>query len=279
MVAQRLRHRAGEVSPRREAASRRRCKTVSRLVPGRAVLLRADSAFYGSDTSTTAVGPGAQVSVTVRQDRRVKATIGEIADDAWTPIAYREAVFDQTSRPVGVAGGGRRDPVHCVRVPTGGPASAGPAGGAADPRAQPVRARRAVRRVAVPRLLHHQRPPLDTVTADQIHRGHAVIEQVHADLKDSALAHLPTGKFAANAAWLVLAVIAFNLTRAAATPHRARTGHRDHRHAAPHPDRGARPDRHLRPPAGAAPPAGLALAGSLERAVPPGMRPARPLLA
>ena len=58
---------------------------------------------------------------------------------------------------------------------------------------------------------------IDTVTADRIHRGHAVIEQVHADLKHSALAHLPSGKFAANAAWLVLAVIAFNLTRAAAT--------------------------------------------------------------
>ena len=57
---------------------------------------------------------------------------------------------------------------------------------------------------------------LDTVTMDATHRGHAIIEQVHADLKNSALAHLPSGKFTANAAWLVLAVIAFNLTRAAA---------------------------------------------------------------
>lgn len=58
---------------------------------------------------------------------------------------------------------------------------------------------------------------LDTVTADKIHRQHAVIEQVNADVKNSALAHLPSGKINANAAWLVLAVIAFNLTRAAAT--------------------------------------------------------------
>ncbi len=36
-------------------------------------------------------------------------------------------------------------------------------------------------------------------------------------MKSSALAHLPSGKFTANAAWLVLAVMAFNLTRAAAT--------------------------------------------------------------
>ncbi len=58
---------------------------------------------------------------------------------------------------------------------------------------------------------------MDTVTADKTHRGHAIIEQVHADLKNSALAHLPSGVFAANAAWLVLAVMAFNLTRSAAT--------------------------------------------------------------
>ena len=56
-----------------------------------------------------------------------------------------------------------------------------------------------------------------TVAADQVHRGHAVIENVHADLKASALAHLPSGVFNANAAWLVCAVMAFNLTRAAAT--------------------------------------------------------------
>ena len=55
------------------------------------------------------------------------------------------------------------------------------------------------------------------MTADKTHRQHAIVEQVHADLKGSALAHLPSGVFTANAAWLVLAVIAVNLTRAAAT--------------------------------------------------------------
>ena len=52
---------------------------------------------------------------------------------------------------------------------------------------------------------------LDTVAADQTHRKHAIIEQVNADLKDSALAHLP-GHFGANSAWLVAAVMAYNLT-------------------------------------------------------------------
>ena len=53
------------------------------------------------------------------------------------------------------------------------------------------------------------------VQAEAAHRGHAVIEQVIADLKNGPLAHLPSGRFNANAAWLVCAAIAFNLTRAA----------------------------------------------------------------
>jgi hypothetical protein len=56
---------------------------------------------------------------------------------------------------------------------------------------------------------------LDTVAADKTHRQHAIIEQVNADLKDSALAHMPSGVFPANSAWLVAAVMAYNLTRTA----------------------------------------------------------------
>ena len=51
--------------------------------------------------------------------------------------------------------------------------------------------------------------------AEADHRRHAIIEQVIADLKNGPLAHLPSGSFTANSAWLVLAAIAFNLTRAA----------------------------------------------------------------
>jgi len=57
--------------------------------------------------------------------------------------------------------------------------------------------------------------PLMLVQAEKTHRAHAIIEQVHADLKHGPLAHLPSGSFQANSAWLVLAAIAFNLTRAA----------------------------------------------------------------
>ena len=45
------------------------------------------------------------------------------------------------------------------------------------------------------------------------HRQHAVIELAIRDLKDQALAHFPSGKFTANAAWTVIAAIAHNLLR------------------------------------------------------------------
>ncbi len=55
-----------------------------------------------------------------------------------------------------------------------------------------------------------------TVIAEAHHRDHAIVEQVIADLKSSALKHLPSGAFNAHAAWLTCAVIAYNLTRGAA---------------------------------------------------------------
>ena len=57
--------------------------------------------------------------------------------------------------------------------------------------------------------------PLKMLDAEAAHRGHAIMEQVIAELKNGPLAHLPSGNFTANAAWLVLSTIAFNLTRAA----------------------------------------------------------------
>jgi hypothetical protein len=53
--------------------------------------------------------------------------------------------------------------------------------------------------------------PLETVEAE--HRQHAVVELAIRDLKDQALAHFPSGKFNANAAWTVIACLAHNLLR------------------------------------------------------------------
>jgi hypothetical protein len=55
----------------------------------------------------------------------------------------------------------------------------------------------------------------EMVQAESQHRDHAIIEQLIADAAASALAHLPSGSFQANAAWAVLWAIAHNLTRAA----------------------------------------------------------------
>ncbi len=57
--------------------------------------------------------------------------------------------------------------------------------------------------------------PFATIQAEEHHRDHAQVEQVFADLTDGPLAHLPSGSFPANAAWLACAAIAHNLLRAA----------------------------------------------------------------
>ena len=56
--------------------------------------------------------------------------------------------------------------------------------------------------------------PGDVLEIEADHRRHAVVEQRIAELKSAGLAHLPSGKFMANAAWLVLSVMAHNLARA-----------------------------------------------------------------
>jgi hypothetical protein len=184
------------------------------------VLVRADSAFYGRPTIAAAVKTGAEVSVTVRLDPSVKKAIGAIDEHAWTPIEYTDAVFDQTT-------GTWTSRAEVAEIPYTAFAS--------KKQAEQVPGRLIVRRIPElnPRRVDGQATlfdtwrfhafftttpahVLDTVAADKTHRGHAIIEQVHADLKGSALAHLPSGKFTANAAWLVLAVMAFNLTRATA---------------------------------------------------------------
>ena len=57
--------------------------------------------------------------------------------------------------------------------------------------------------------------PFVMLQAEAQHRDHAIIEQVLADWTSGPLAHLPSGCFPANAAWLTLAAIAHNLLRAA----------------------------------------------------------------
>lgn len=195
--------------------------TVARLRSSEATgkpLVRADSAFYGYPSVAAALRAGADVSITVRLDPKVKAAIAEIDEHAWTAIEYPEAIFDESTRRW----------ISRAEV-----AEIGFTAFSSRKASEQVPGRLVVRRIPDlnPSAGDGQQSlfdtwrfhafftttDLDAVSADKTHRGHAIIEQVHADLKDSALAHLPSGRFTANAAWLVLAVMAFNLTRAAAT--------------------------------------------------------------
>ncbi|MFC3480680.1 IS1380 family transposase [Kocuria carniphila] len=208
--------------------------TLKRLRPGSdtRVLVRADAAFYGHPTVAATLAAGADVSVTARMDKAVKAAIATIDVTAWTGIEYPEAIYDETT-------GTWTSKAEVAEVPFTAFTS--------KKKAERIPGRLVVRRIPElnpqdtnqPMLFGTHRfhaffttvdpEVLDTVAADRTHRGHALIEQVNADLKDSALAHLPSGHFGANSAWLVCAVMAYNLTRtagilAAGEFARARTG-------------------------------------------------------
>ena len=179
------------------------------------IVVRMDSAFYGSPACSAARRAGARFSVTVRMDPKVRAAIAGIAEDAWTPIEYPHAVWDdQLGRWISDA----------QVAETGYTAFTSRKG-------QAITARLIVRRV---RDLNAKAPagqgelftawryhavftdsPFAMLQAEEHHRGHAQAEQVFADWTDGPLAHLPSGSFPANAAWLALAAISGNLLRAA----------------------------------------------------------------
>jgi len=183
------------------------------------VLVRADSAYFGAGFVNAVTRHGAWFSVTARLNPKVKDAIAAIPEDRWAPIRYPQAVWDEAEqRWISDAEVAETDFTAFVRRRAG----------------EQVGCRLVVRRVKPLRPIatdgtvqgelfaahrHHAfitNSTLDTVAADRHHRRHAVIEQVIAELKDGPLAHLPSGSYAANAAWVQLAAIAFNIARATA---------------------------------------------------------------
>lgn len=185
------------------------------------IMTRADSAFYTHKFVTAATAAGNWYSVTARQNTAVNRALAAIDESAWIPINYTNAIYDQTEHRwisdaevaeiafTAFTRHGTGTPIRCrlvarrVKRLSPAPATSGAAQG------ELFTAHR-----------YHAfitNSSLDTETADAVHRDHAVIEQVIAELKNNALAHLPSGKYAANAAWTALAAIAFNLARATAT--------------------------------------------------------------
>jgi hypothetical protein len=181
------------------------------------IITRMDSAYYSAAVCHAVRRAGACFSVTARMDPAVKAAVAAIGEDAWIPIRYPRAVFDdQLGRWVSDA--------EVAEVSYTAFASK---------KGQAITARLIVRRV---RDLNHNAAAgqaelfpvwryhavftdsaFTMLQAEAQHRDHAVIEQVFADWTSGPMAHLPSGRFTANAAWVALAAIAHNLTRAAGT--------------------------------------------------------------
>ena len=158
---------------------------------------------------------GARFSLAMAQNTRVTAAIAGIDQDAWTRITYPWKIPDpETGELIDAAEVAEVAEVEFTAFTS-------------KPKKDRVTARLIVRRIPE-RNPKKQQGELFTgyryhavftntttplVVAESTYRAHAVVEQVIRDLKNSALAHLPSGRFPANAAWLVCATIAFNLTR------------------------------------------------------------------
>ena len=178
------------------------------------LLARMDAGFYRSDVLAAVTRAGARFSVTARQTAPVRAAISAIEEQAWVTIGYPHAILDPDT-------GELISDAEVAEAPF--TAFAGP------PAHRPTHGRLIVRRVRrlhpagadqpglLPAYRYHAvltNSSLPMLQAESIHRGHAIIEQVIADLKAGPLAHLPSGRFPANAAWLALAALSYNLLRA-----------------------------------------------------------------
>jgi hypothetical protein len=61
------------------------------------IVVRADSAYYAGAFVAACRRADARFSVTVRMDPKVKKAIAGIADDAWRPINYPNAIYDEAT--------------------------------------------------------------------------------------------------------------------------------------------------------------------------------------
>lgn len=181
-------------------------ETISRLRGAGAtgqLTVRADSAFYSRAVLSTARKFDVRFSVTAGQDKKIRAAIASLPESAWRPIPY------WLSTPE-VSGADVAETSYTCFAHT----------------RDAIEVRLVVRRVRPTpgsqlalftdwdfhAMVTDREGDLLQVEAD--HRRHAVVEQSIAELKSAGLAHFPSGRFMANAAWLALAVTAHNLGRA-----------------------------------------------------------------
>ena len=172
------------------------------------VLVRADSAYGTSTVARACRRASARFSLVLTKSAPGAAAIAAIPEDAWTPVSYPGAVRDPDT-------GAWISDAEVAETPYTAFTST----------KTPITARLVVRRVKDARFPDALFPvwryhpfftdsdePVDA--ADITHRRHAIIETVFADLIDGPLAHMPSGRFGANSAWILCAAIAHNLLRA-----------------------------------------------------------------
>lgn len=178
------------------------------------IIARMDCAYYNASVIGAIRSRGARFSVTVPVNSSIRAAIAGIPEENWTPVRYPQAVWDDQ------LGCWISDAEVAETEYTAFTSKKG----------REVTARLIVRRVRdqnkkaetgqgelFPVWRYHAvftDSPFETVQAEGHHRDHAVVEQVFADVTSGPLAHLPSGVFAANAAWLTIAAMAHNLLRA-----------------------------------------------------------------
>ena len=180
---------------------------------GGLLVVRADCSYYSAAFCGAVRRGGARFSVTVNMDPKIAAAIAAIPEQAWTAIRYPRAIWDDRLR-CQVSDAQVAEVSYTAFTSKKG---------------QAITARLIVRRVRdqnkpagqdelFPAWRYHAvftDSPFELVQAEEQHRDHAIVEQVFADWNDGPLAHLPSGFFPANAAWLTCAAIACNLLRAA----------------------------------------------------------------
>jgi hypothetical protein len=152
-------------------------------------LLRADSGFWNKRIFARLERAGWQYSIGVRLQPHVRAAIEQIPERAWQTLTDYPPTSEAQIAETTLAG--QRLIVRRVRTLD--------AQGTLLPTWEHYP------------FLTNRTEPLEVVEAE--HRQHAVVELCIRDLKDQALAHFPSGRFFANAAWTVIAALAHNLLR------------------------------------------------------------------
>ena len=206
-----IRLRAGKAGSGKSAASmvREAIKTARAVGACGPILVRGDSAYGTSPVVAACLKAKVRFSFVLAKNPAVVRAIASIPENAWRPVTYPGAFTDpDTGELISEAEVAETEFTAFASTE------------------HPVTARLVVRRVRdqnkleelFPVWRHHPfftNSDEPTLEADLTHRRHAVTETVFADLIDGPLAHLPSGRFAANSAWAVCAMITHNLLRAA----------------------------------------------------------------